>query len=75
MYDAPRWCKMKHGRKAPGTVDVKPKAVRLSVTVPTNHHESLDRIARQKKVSVAWVIREAVEKYLTLDPTLFDKTE
>lgn len=38
--------------------------VRATVSFPENHYAELERIARENKVSVAWVVREAVEKYL-----------
>lgn len=41
------------------------KSVRLSVTVPKEHHEELTRIAVKNRVSVAWVVRAAVERYVT----------
>ncbi len=37
---------------------------RASVSFPRELYETLDRIARNKKVSVAWVVREAAEKYV-----------
>lgn len=38
--------------------------VRTSVSLPSTLHADLERIARDKKVSLAWVIREAAEKYV-----------
>ncbi len=38
--------------------------VRASVSLPQELHAELERIARDKKVSLAWVIREAAEKYV-----------
>lgn len=38
--------------------------VRASVSLPSSLHAELERIARNKKVSLAWVIREAAEKYV-----------
>lgn len=38
--------------------------VRTSVSLPPGVHAELERIARDKKVSLAWVIREAAEKYV-----------
>ncbi|MDA8120653.1 MAG: ribbon-helix-helix protein, CopG family [Gammaproteobacteria bacterium] len=32
---------------------------RLSVSLPPELHQELERIARDKKVSLAWVMREA----------------
>ena len=31
---------------------------------PPELYEGVERIARTKKVSIAWVVRDAVEKYL-----------
>lgn len=38
--------------------------VRASVSLPQGLHAELERIARDKKVSLAWVIRDAAEKYI-----------
>ena len=38
--------------------------VRASVSFPREIHETLERIARDKKVSLAWVVREATERYI-----------
>jgi metal-responsive CopG/Arc/MetJ family transcriptional regulator len=40
-------------------------AVRASITFPSNLYETLEKIAQQKKVSLAWVVRDAAEKYVT----------
>lgn len=37
---------------------------RASVTFPADLYAELERIAEEKKVSVAWVVRDAVEKYV-----------
>lgn len=37
---------------------------RASVSFPPELHDTLERIAKQKKVSVAWVVREAAEQYV-----------
>lgn len=42
----------------------KNEIIRITVSVPTEHHEQLERLAEQSKVSVAWVVRDAIEKYL-----------
>jgi metal-responsive CopG/Arc/MetJ family transcriptional regulator len=44
---------------------------RLSVTLSEEIYSSLERIARTKKVSMAWVIREAAEKYIGDEAPLF----
>jgi len=40
-------------------------ATRASVTFPPEIYSALEAIAKSKKVSVAWVVRDAIEKYLT----------
>lgn len=50
----------KRGRKPSG----KPRAARATASLPPDIYSTLQDIARQKKVSVAWVIREAAEKYV-----------
>lgn len=39
-------------------------AVRASISFPPDLYQTLEDIAKQKKVSLAWVIREASEKYI-----------
>ena len=39
-------------------------AVRASISFPPDLYETLEEIAKQKKVSLAWVVRDAVEKYV-----------
>jgi len=39
-------------------------AVRASITFPPDLYETLEAIAQQKKVSLAWVVRDASEKYV-----------
>jgi len=38
-------------------------AVRASISFPPDLYETLEQIAKQKKVSLAWVVRDASEKY------------
>jgi len=38
--------------------------VRASISFPSTTYETLEEIAREKKVSLAWVVREAAEKYI-----------
>lgn len=45
-------------------------AVRASVSFPSDLYESLEAIARHKKVSLAWVIREAAERYAATERAL-----
>jgi hypothetical protein len=39
-------------------------AVRASISFPPALYETLEDIAKQKKVSLAWVVRDAAEKYV-----------
>jgi predicted DNA-binding protein len=38
---------------------------RASVTFPPDIYRTLEDLAKQKKVSIAWIVREAVEKYVS----------
>lgn len=44
---------------------------RITVTVPPDHYEQVCRMAKGKKVSNAWIIRDAVEKHIETDAPLF----
>ena len=37
---------------------------RTSVSLPVELHATLERIAKERKVSMAWVLRDAAEKYV-----------
>jgi metal-responsive CopG/Arc/MetJ family transcriptional regulator len=39
-------------------------AVRASISFPPGLYETLEDIAKQKKVSLAWVVRDAAERYV-----------
>lgn len=39
-------------------------AVRASISFPPEVYETLEIIAKEKKVSLAWVVREAAERYI-----------
>lgn len=54
------------GRKEPGT-SMKPgsaSSVRATISFPTALYETIEEIAKRKKVSLAWVVRDAVEQYI-----------
>lgn len=38
--------------------------VRATISFPDGIYETLGQIARQKKVSLAWVVRDAAERYI-----------
>lgn len=46
---------------------------RLSITVPPDEHSELQRIAEENRVSIAWVVRDAVTKYLADSQRSSDK--
>ncbi len=48
---------------------------RASVTFPAGLYAELERIADEKKVSVAWVVREAAEKYVAAQYPLFARQQ
>lgn len=55
---------MRPPRRKPINQDVSSAATRASVTFPTALYQALEEIARLKKVSVAWVVRDAAERYV-----------
>ncbi len=51
----------KHGKEK-----TKPqRQPRASITFPPNLYRTLESLAKEKKVSIAWIVREAAEKYVT----------
>lgn len=38
---------------------------RASITFPPDLYKTIEGLAKQKKVSIAWIVRDAVEKYVT----------
>lgn len=47
--------------------------VRTTVTIPKTDYSEIEKIARDKRVSVAWVVREAVAEYLADNPESDDR--
>lgn len=45
-----------------------PSSVRASISFPKELYRRLEDLAREKKVSLAWVVRDAVEGYLARSP-------
>ena len=51
--------------KRAGTKKMNPtSALRASVSFPPDLYRKLEQIAKQKKVSLAWVVRDAAEQYI-----------
>lgn len=47
------------------------RTTRASISFPTDIYLELERIAEAKKVSLAWVVREAAERYVADQWPLF----
>jgi len=70
---SPTWCKVVKARKAARMNENRSQgrsrkaqskaAVRASISFPPDLYETLEQIAKEKKVSLAWVVRDASEKY------------
>ena len=59
----------------PKSTDAEPSTVRLSVTLPMDEYRELKRISKRNRVSVAWLVRNAVTDFLEAQTPLFSKTE
>lgn len=55
---------MRKGGERKGAKTHGPAFVRASISFPVETYESLEEVAKQKKVSLAWVVRDAAERYL-----------
>jgi metal-responsive CopG/Arc/MetJ family transcriptional regulator len=51
-------------KKAEGAKTQRTPLVRASISFPPDLYETLEDIAKQKKVSLAWVVRDAADKYV-----------
>jgi hypothetical protein len=49
--------------------------VRATISFPPEMYQTLEGIAREKKVSLAWVVREAVDQYVTDKWPLFGRNQ
>jgi hypothetical protein len=48
-----------------------PKSVRTTISLPTDQYKELVKIAKDQRVSTAWIFREAVRSYLASRYPLF----
>lgn len=48
----------------------KAKACRITVTLPPEDYKELCAIAEKHRVSASWVVRDAVDRYLTAEMPL-----
>lgn len=53
------------GTKNQAKVPAARPTTRMSVSFPTDLHRTLEQIAKEQKVSVGWVVRDATEKYVS----------
>ena len=64
-------------RKKGAAKSMKPESgaasVRATITFPPDLYATLEEVAKQKKVSLAWVVRDAAEQYLAGKWPLFRK--
>ena len=77
MPPAPFWCSMVHtdvtnkvAMQSTASDNDDKSAHRLSVSLTAEQHRELNDIARKNRVSVAWVIREAIDRLLKDDMPL-----
>jgi metal-responsive CopG/Arc/MetJ family transcriptional regulator len=49
--------------------------VRATISFPPDVYETLETIAKEKKVSLAWVVRDAAEQYIAGKWPLFSAKE
>ena len=71
---SPKWCKvvtvpreacMREKSSQKGSLKVQRRtAIRASISFPPDLYRTLEEIAQQKKVSLAWVVRDAAEKHV-----------
>ena len=59
------------GRKEKSKKARRKASIRASISFPRDIYRSLEELAEQKKVSLAWVVREAVEAYIAEKWPLF----
>lgn len=61
--------------KRPAKEKAKPhRQPRASITFPPKLYRTLESLAKEKKVSIAWIVREAAEKYVASEPLQSNKS-
>ncbi len=72
LDSAPDWCYLMRMPRSvePAGSDSDGESPRITVTLPKSDYEEVCRLARIKKVSNAWVIRDAVGKYVAEEEPL-----
>lgn len=64
---------MRTTTERPNRAQTEEATIRASISFPSELYSTLEEIARQKKVSLAWVVRDAAEKYIEEKWPLFMK--
>lgn len=54
----------RHAKRKEKPEPTEATSVRATISFPPELYKTLEDIARQKKVSLAWVVREAAEQYI-----------
>ena len=62
-------------RRVPSFTAPAERTVRASVSFPEDQYTELERIAQSQRVSLAWVVREAVQSYLVTRWPLLEGSE
>lgn len=63
--DGVAWCKEDNAAKMLGKETKRgARQPRASITFPPKLYRTLENLAKEKKVSLAWVVREAAEMYV-----------
>jgi len=60
---------MAERNEKPNPMTVK-RSTRITVTLPPDNYDLLVRMAKTRKVSTSWMVRDAVDKYLSADAPL-----
>lgn len=47
------------------TAQAAPSSSRMSVSLPPDLKRTLEQIAKEQKVSISWIVRDAAEKYVS----------
>ena len=50
-------------------------SVRLSVSLSAEQHAYLEQVAKRQRVSLAWVVRDAILRYMDAEAPLFARLE
>ena len=77
LDSAPVWCYLMQMPRSvePAEADASGESPRVTVTLPRTDYEEVCRLARAKKVSNAWVIRDAVGRYVETETPLLRSLE